>query len=200
MFVVRSDEAWERALPSVRVHSGAKIGVTTRALLLTGVPGVGKTTIIQKVACGVTAGTTRGFFTEEIREGGVRKGFRLVPFDGLPRVLSHVDLSSRYRVGKYKVDVAMLEEVAPALLGLDPAVQLYLVDEIGKMECLSPSFVTSMRGLLNAGVPLLATVAQRGEGFIAEVKRRPDVSIWEVNRRNRDVLSTRLIEWVKALE
>ncbi len=170
------------------------------ALLLTGLPGVGKTTIVQKVARYMTAGTIRGFFTEEIRERGVRQGFRLVPFDGLPRVLSHVDLSSQYRVGKYKVDVAMLEEVAPALLGVDPAVGLYLVDEIGKMECLSPGFVTGVRGLLDAGVPLLATVALRGEGFIAEVKRRPDVSIWEVNRRNRDVLSTRVIEWVKTLE
>ncbi len=168
------------------------------ALLLTGLPGVGKTTIVQKVARHMTAGTIRGFFTEEIRERGVRQGFRLVPFDGPPRVLSHVDLSSPYRVGKYRVDVAMLEELLPSLLEFDRDARLYLIDEIGKMECFSSQFVTSVRRLLDAGATVVATVAQRGGGLIAEVKQRPDVALWDVNRANRAVLPERVIEWVEA--
>ena len=75
-------------------------------------------------------------------------------------------------------------------------VALYLVDEIGKMECLSPGFVDATRALLDAGVPLVATVGQRGGGFIAEAKRRPDVTLWEVTRANRDALPARVGEWI----
>ncbi len=167
------------------------------ALLLIGVPGVGKTTVIQGVARSLAAGTLRGFFTEEIREGGARRGFRLESFDGQVRVLAHVDQSSRFRVGKYRVDVAMLDDVTPALLQPDPATELYLIDEIGKMECLSSRFVTAVRQLLDAGLPLVATVAQRGGGFIAEVKKRPDVTVWEVTRGNRDALPGRVLEWAR---
>jgi nucleoside-triphosphatase len=70
------------------------------------------------------------------------------------------------------------------------------VDEIGKMECLSPAFVDATRGLLDAGVPLVATVGQRGGGFIAEVKRRRDVTLWEITRANRDAMPARVQAWI----
>jgi nucleoside-triphosphatase len=72
------------------------------------------------------------------------------------------------------------------------------VDEIGKMECLSPTFVEAVRGLLIAGRPLVATVGERGGGFIAEVKRRPDVELWELTRANRDAMPARVLAWLEA--
>lgn len=75
---------------------------------------------------------------------------------------------------------------------------VYLVDEIGRMECLSPEFVRTMRRLLDSGRPLVATIAQHGGGFIDEVKRRPDVEVWTVTRENRDALAGRIVEWVTA--
>lgn len=168
------------------------------ALLLTGFPGVGKTTVIQEVARRMPAGTVRGFYTEEIREGGVRRGFQLIPFDGETRTLAHVNHASRFRVGKYRVDVAMLDQLAGSLLQPDPAATAYLIDEIGKMECLSAPFVTGVRRLLDAHLPVVAAVASRGGGFIAEVKRRPDVVIWEITRSNRDQFPERVAEWVEA--
>ncbi len=52
-----------------------------RACLITGGPGSGKTTIVRQAAsaAGVRAG---GFYTEEVRSGGVRQGFRIVTLDG----------------------------------------------------------------------------------------------------------------------
>lgn len=169
-----------------------------RALLLSGAPGVGKTTIIQKVAHQVSAYELRGFFTEEIREGGIRKGFKLISFDGQSSVLAHVDFSSRFRVGKYGVDVAGLEETAASLLRSDPPADLYLIDEIGKMECFSDRFRSGVRRLLDTDRLVVATVAQHGAGFIAEVKEHPDAAVWEVTRSNREVLPERVIEWVWA--
>jgi len=167
-----------------------------RALLLTGLPGVGKTTVIRAVADRLPKLTLRGFYTSEIREGGIRKGFQLLSFEGEEYLLAHVDMDSSQRVSKYGVDVAMLEGQSGQLLNADPPADLYLVDEIGKMECMSAGFISAMRGIMDAGLPLVATVAMRGGGFIAEAKGRPDVDVWEVTRDNRDVLPEQVIEWL----
>ena len=65
------------------------------------------------------------------------------------------------------------------------------------MECLSPAFVQATRAVLEAGVPLVATIGQRGGGFMVEVKRRPDVTLWEVTRANRDAMPARVREWIE---
>lgn len=74
---------------------------------------------------------------------------------------------------------------------------VYLVDEIGKMECLSERFVTSLRLLLDAGITVVATVAARGSGFIAEVKRREDCELWTLTRGNRDAMPERMLAWIR---
>jgi len=58
--------------------------------------------------------------------------------------------------------------------------------------------VEAMRTLLSYGTPVVATVGARGDGFIAEVKRRPECELWEVTRANRDDLPARIAAWVSA--
>ena len=111
-----------------------------RVCLLTGGPGVGKTTIIKRALerARISAG---GFFTEEIRAVGVRQGFRIVTLDGESATLSHTDIGSPYRVGKYGVDIEALERVGVA--AIREAVrqhELVVIDEIGKMELFSSVF------------------------------------------------------------
>ena len=86
------------------------------AILLTGMPGIGKTTVIRRVAAGLGGRRIRGFTTEEIRKGGQRLGFRLETFDGQSTVLSHVDIRSGHRVGKYGIDVVALDRVVGSAL------------------------------------------------------------------------------------
>jgi nucleoside-triphosphatase len=69
-----------------------------------------------------------------------------------------------------------------------------VVDEVGKMECFSPLFVEQMETLLDGSTPLLATVAIKGSGFIAQVKQRAGVELLEVTSRNRDELVDKLAE------
>jgi nucleoside-triphosphatase len=76
-------------------------------------------------------------------------------------------------------------------------VDVYLIDEIGKMECHCPQFVEAVRQLLEGPVPLVASIALRGGGFIAEVKNRPDVQILEVAHGNRQTLPGQIAAWVK---
>lgn len=166
-----------------------------RALLLTGPPGCGKTTVIRRVAGQLQGRRLRGFTTEEIREGGERAGFWIETLDGRRATLAHVRFRSPRRVGRYGVDLAALDAVVAETLADDPAA-VYLIDEIGRMECLSPRFIAAVRALLDAGRPVVATVALRGAGFIEEVKRRAGVQTWEVTRHNRDGLADQVAGWI----
>jgi nucleoside-triphosphatase len=158
-------------------------------------PGVGKTTVIRRVAARLEGQPLGGFYTEEIREAGQRRGFRLVGFAGEERVIAHLAFAKGPRVGKYGVDVAALDDAA-ALLAPDPTAHVYLVDEIGKMECLSARFVAAMRALLAGRTPVVATVGLRGGGYIAEVKRLQQCRLWEVRQANRDELPSRIVAWL----
>ena len=167
-------------------------------LLLTGRPGVGKTTVLREAAELLEGWRLAGFFTEEIRQGGVRAGFRGVPFGSGPEpVIAHTD-EGLPRVGRYAVDVAAIDEIAAATLrvGEDEA-DAVLIDEIGRMECLASEFLDSVTALLDAPLPMVATVAYEGTGLIAEVKNRPDALLWEVTPDNRDRLPAEVVAWLQ---
>jgi nucleoside-triphosphatase len=166
-----------------------------RILLLTGAPGSGKTTVLRQVAAALPHARLCGFLTEEICSRGRRSGFRLTPFDGQVVTLAHVNLRSPHRVGKYGVDLGALEKVSETALGVEENA-LYLVDEIGKMECRSARFVEAMRRLFESGRPVVATIALHGGGFIAEAKRLANRTLWEVNRANREDMPGRVLRWL----
>jgi nucleoside-triphosphatase len=157
-------------------------------ILVTGLPGTGKTTLIRKVLEKLPRGVTAsGFFTAEIREAGERVGFAISTLDGRSGLLAHVRTGGSTRVGRYGVDVPGFEGLVLPLLEAGRA-GLYVIDEIGKMECFSRAFCDSVRALLDSDAPVLATVALKGGGFIAEVKARSDVALFEVTARNRETL------------
>lgn len=173
-------------------------------VLLTGAPGSGKTTAVQRAVEVLRARGLRvgGFVTAELRSGdtaGPRVGFALEPLaaGGQPRTMAHRELVSRHRVGRYGVDVEVIDYVVDTTLSPRALadVDLIAIDEIGKMECLSRRFVEAIERLLerSAGPPLLATVAQRGSGLIAQVRQRPNARLLTVDRATRDALVGRLV-------
>ena len=161
-------------------------------LLLTGPPQCGKTTVVRRVAERYP-GRAAGFYTREVREGGRRVGFEIVTLDGQIAWLSHVDFPGPNRVGKYGVDLAGLHRVGLAAMEPAPGVELIVLDEVGKMECLSPRFVAAMEGLWSAPVPLLITVAEKGGGYIARIKGKPGARLITVTPANRDGLPDRIL-------
>ncbi|KAM8858520.1 cancer-related nucleoside-triphosphatase [Spinachia spinachia] len=182
-------------------------------VFLTGPPGVGKTTLVQK-ACEalVSSGTAvGGFYTEEVREGGRRVGFDVVTVTGERAHLSRVrDLaaSSRggreYTVGQYVVDLPSFENVAlPLFRNVGPANggggKVFVIDEIGKMELFSQSFVGAVRQTLDgSSCTILGTIpVPKGRPLVLveEVRGRRDVKVFTVSKENRnsilqDVLAT----------
>jgi len=167
-----------------------------RHLLITGFPGTGKTTLIVGLVRRLADLHPTGFYTEEIREGGVRQGFRLVSIDGKEGMLAHIGLHVRNRVGRYGVDLTGFETFLAERDLSGSSGQLVFIDEIGKMECLSLRFVELIRELLGSRKTVVATVALKGGGFIAEVKGRPDCEVKEVTLANRDKLIEELAAWI----
>ncbi len=166
--------------------------------LFTGQPGTGKTSLIIEVASGMK-GKAGGFYTEEIRNQGVRQGFKLVTLDGQSAVLSHINFPSRYRVGKYGVDVDSLDRVGVA--ALNQAVkecQLVVIDEIGKMELFSVKFREAVENILKSGKRLLGTIMLGPHPYADAIKRQPQVHLVTVTRDNHQPVLAELREWLNA--
>jgi len=166
-------------------------------ILITGLPGVGKTTLVKKLVEGLKQFHPVGFYTEEIREEGTRKGFELISLDGRKGLLSHTDIQGPHRVGKYKVDVKGFEAFLGSIPLLTPSTRLVIIDEIGKMECFSERFKEYLIACLNSEKWVLATIALKGGGFIEEVKRRHDIKLFGITQRNRDALLLDILSEVK---
>ena len=167
-----------------------------RVLLLTGQPGTGKTALIKEVLTRteIRAG---GFYTEEIRAGGVRQGFRIITLDGQEAILAHVGISSPYRVSKYRVDTDALERVAvPALRRAVKESDLIVIDEIGKMELLPPQFRGAVMHAVDSDKKVLGTVMFSPHPFADELKRRPEVETLLVTRDNRIDVTKKVLNWL----
>ena len=162
-------------------------------ILLTGPPQYGKTTVVQKVVAGWD-GKAAGFYTREVRQAGIRLGFEIVTLAGDVALLSHVDFPGPYRVGKYGVNLANFHRVALPVLEFRPGIDLIVVDEVGNMECLSDRFVATLECLWGAPVALLVTVAEKGGGYMAALKARPDKVLLTVTPANREGLPAQLLE------
>ncbi|MBA7649255.1 Nucleoside-triphosphatase THEP1 [subsurface metagenome] len=156
-------------------------------ILLTGLPGCGKTTAVMQIIANLDSKKVAGFYTQEIRQNNVRKGFGWKRLDGAEGILAHIDIKGHFRVGKYGVDVAGFEKSVVPILDIERAdAELFALDEIGKMECLSEKFVAAVRQLFASDKSVLATVALKGAGLIRQVKNYPGTKLFNLTRQGRN--------------
>lgn len=157
---------------------------------------MGKTTIIKRALENVHLGAG-GFFTEEIKSGGTRQGFKIITLDGHSAILSHVDIKGRNRVGKYGVDTESLDRVGVS--ALQKAIRecdIVVIDEIGKMELFSPNFRETVLQALSGGKRVLGTIMLAPHPWADEVKRNPNVTTVTVTRTNREEVFKRVLNWL----
>jgi len=167
--------------------------------LLTGRPGTGKTRLIKEAISGVEK-KAGGFFTEEIRSSnGVRLGFKLVTLDGQSATLAHMKIRSRYRVGKYGVDIETMDKVGvPALQKAAQGCDIIVIDEIGKMELFSDSFKKAVLQVIDGGKKVLGTIMFSTNPWADAVKSRPEVELIPVTGANNNTVLQELRNWLKT--
>uniref|UniRef100_G3VZL8 Nucleoside-triphosphatase, cancer-related n=1 Tax=Sarcophilus harrisii TaxID=9305 RepID=G3VZL8_SARHA len=176
--------------------------------------GVGKTTLIQKASDALRSlgVPVDGFYTEEVRQGGRRIGFDVVTLSGLRGPLSRVGSEPpagrrEYRVGQYVVDLISFEQLALPVLknadaGHSPGKRVCIIDEIGKMELFSQTFIHAVRQTLSSpGTVIFGTIPiPKGKPLtlVEEIRNRNDVKVFNVTKENRDSLLQEIVTAVQS--
>jgi nucleoside-triphosphatase len=169
-------------------------------LLIVGRPGIGKTTLMKRLVQSLRRAPIDGFLTEELREREQRMGFWLSPLDGRQVLLAHRRMEGGVRVGPYRVNVAVLEETAVAVIrrGIRHAFVLFL-DELGRMELSSRAFEAAVQEAFDRGPCVVATAGLSPLPFLNALKRRKDVELVPLSASNRGVVEEELRARLEAL-
>jgi nucleoside-triphosphatase len=159
-----------------------------RVVLLTGRPGIGKTTCLRRALARLDR-PAGGFFTEEVREGGRRVGFDLVTLDGQRAALARVGEGGGPRVGPYGVSVETVERVGtPAVRAAVRAGRLVVIDEIGKMEMTAAAFREAVEEALRSPVDVLGVILSTSHPWADTIKAHPGAELVTVTLATRDAL------------
>ena len=169
-----------------------------KAILLTGAPGSGKTTALKKIISRLTV-KSGGFYTQEIRDAGVRVGFKIVTLDGQEGILSHIEIKGQPRIGKYGVNLEAIDAVAVASIRrAKEEASIIILDEIGPMEILSETFCQVVMEILESELDVLGSIVKRRLPFSDAVKVHPKVTVLEIQGRNRHRIVDQVLELLEV--
>ena len=160
----------------------------TKNVFITGPPGIGKTTVIKRLLKDLTPLIVKGFFKEEIIENNVCKGFRIVTLDFQDQILAHVFIEGPHRVAGFGINVEGFENLVLPQLKITKEVDLFVIDEIGPMECVSLKFCEQIKQIMNSSIPLIAALVGSEIPGIPKLKNRKDVALLQVNQKNKEYL------------
>jgi nucleoside-triphosphatase len=140
-----------------------------------------------------------GFWTREIREGGVRRGFELELVSGGKEVLASANWPGPPRVGRYGVKVEVMDrlvvpEVERGVAASSRSSVVIVMDEIGKMELFSRAFQRVVISAFESAARVLATIMARPHPLAEALKGRADTSLLTVSPSNREGLPRQVAE------
>ena len=169
-----------------------------RLLLVTGSPGIGKTTVLVRV---VEALKSKGYgvggmISREVRSGGNRVGFEILDLkSGKRGWLASVGRQWGAQVGRYRVNLSDLNDVGvKAVVEADHSLDAVIVDEIGPMELLSNKFREAVAKVAEGRKLAICTIHWKmRSSLIEEVKKREDAEIFVVTYENRENLPQTMV-------
>jgi len=164
-----------------------------RIVLLTGVPGVGKTSVFCRTVNHLKGKglEIRGTICREVRESGKRVGFEIMDIStGKKAWLARINHPGVHKVNKYTVNLDDLDVLgANAIFEALNNGDVIAIDEIGPMELSSIAFSASLVQAIETNKPLLATIHHNmNHPLVKNIKARSDAELIQVTRENRKKL------------
>ncbi len=174
-----------------------------RLLLVTGKPGIGKTTVLLKTIEDLKAKSysVGGMVSREVRSGGMRVGFEVLDFNGGRKsLLAHVHQKQGPIVGKYRVNLDGLNDTGVhAIADAIERADVVVIDEIGPMELYSKEFIRVVQKAMESKKLVISTIHLMGRNpLIQQMKSREDAELYTVTHENRDKISKKIVK--KAVE
>jgi nucleoside-triphosphatase len=164
-------------------------------LLLTGSPGVGKSTVLMRTVGYVVS----GMLSCEVRSCGARVGFEILDLGSDRRGwLAHLNQKSGPRVGRYCVNMQDLNNIgAEAITRAAEHSDVVAIDEIGPMELYSEKFKEAVRKAVKSNKVIVGIVHWKAKDtLLDEVKKREDAETIIVTEENRNKLHEAILEKV----
>ena len=162
-------------------------------VFITGPPGVGKTTIIKKLIKDLMPLVLKGFYKECITDNQICKGYRILTLDFKEQVLAHIHFEGPDRIGDYGINIEGFENLVLPELEINKDVELFIIDEISNMECLSKQFYKQVLKILESESPLIASLSLSDTPEILKLRSRKDISVLNVTFKNRNALWKRIL-------
>ena len=153
---------------------------------ISSLPSSGKTTLLMEIIkeLKLNAG---GFYTSEIREKGIRKGFKIITLDGEEGILAHVNVKSPYQVSKYKVNIEDLGKLGvKSILDTLNQNKVIIIDEVGKAEMYSEKFKKAVSTALDSKNKVLGVIKLTTDPLTNKIRKRKDTKIFHLTRENRE--------------
>ena len=157
-------------------------------ILLTGRPGSGKSTVIEKFIESFS-GEAIWVLTKEIRNRqNERVGFRGINALGGEGIISHkTDIESDYVIGSNKVDLPKIDELFTKIISNVSSEKIIVLDEIGPIQLLSKNFQRELDQVFKNDSNLLATIHLQDQK-VEKYKKDLNTVLVEINLENRDKL------------
>jgi nucleoside-triphosphatase len=167
-------------------------------MVLTGAPGIGKTTAVLRAARalkdkGLNVG---GIVSRELRTNNMRIGFEFIDLiTNDTNVLASIT-GNGPRVGKYFVSLDGCRFAGERLTDAVKSCDVIICDEIGPMELKSIDFIDSVKNLLDVDKKVIVVVHQKMHHPLIDQFRNKSSLLISIDLKNREKVNEILLKLI----
>ena len=165
-------------------------------IVLTGAPGIGKTTAIIRVARALKERGMKvgGIVSRELRTNNMRIGFEFIDLTTNDRNVLASITGNGPKVGKYFVNVAGCRFAAERLTNAIRNSDVIICDEIGPMELKSRDFIDSVKNLFDVDKKVIVVVHQKLQHPLTDEFRNKSSLLINLDLENREKVNQILLD------
>lgn len=165
-------------------------------MIVTGAPGVGKTTALLRVAQALKERGMKvgGIVSRELKSNNIRIGFEFIDLATNDRNVLASTTGSGPRVGKYFVNITGCRFAAERLTNAIRNSDIIICDEAGPMELKSKDFTDSIKNLLSIDKKVVVVIHQKLQHPLTDELRSKSNLLINLDLQNRERVSDVLLD------